>query len=143
MIAAVNTIKPYSRILKRMGTSVWKLLTINALILSMLLYTFMFTDAQRHEDFYLNNFILNGLILYLALFPCFKALIDLTSLYIFRSQLYSYKMQVGEFISEYDYTVYIKKPLRKIQDLFLLYPLALMAHAAMALSCYYLKDHFL
>jgi|GEM_PF-3988204 len=126
-----------------MVNSVWKLLLINTLILAMVLYTLIFTDAQRHKDFYLNNSILNWLILYLILFPCFKALIHLMNLYSFRTQLDSYKMQMAEFISEHDYIVYIKKPLRKIQTLFLLYPLVMLAHGLIAFTCYYLKDHFL
>lgn len=143
MITATNAIKSYSRVLKRMMNSVWKLLLINTLILAMFIYTFMFTDAPRHKDFYLNDSIFNGLILYLILFPCFKALIHLTSLCIFRTQLESYKMQMVQFISEYDYITYIKKPQRKIQTLFLLYPLVILAHVAIAFTCYYLKNYCL
>lgn len=143
MITATHTIKSYSRLLKRTMNSVWKLLLIHTLILMMVLYTLMFTDAQRHEDFYLNDSIFNGLILYLILFPCVKAIIHLTNLYTCRAQLDSYKMQMAEFISEHDYIIYIKKPLRKIQNLFLLYPLVMLAHVAIAFTCYHLKDYCL
>lgn len=143
MITATNAIKSYTRLLKRTTNSVWKLLLINTLILAMVLYTLIFTDAQRHEDFYLNGFIFDGLILYLILFPCFKAIIHLTNLYICRTQLDAYKMQMAEFISEYDYIIYIKKPLRKIHNLFLLYPLVMLAHVAIAFTCYYLKSYCL
>lgn len=141
MITTTEAIKPYSRILKRMVSSVWKLLFINALILAMVMYTFVFTDAQRHRDFYLNDSFWNGLILYLILFPCLKALIHMANLYIFRTQLDSYKMQMAEIISEHDYIIYIQKPLRKIQTLFLFYPLVILAHVAIAFTCYYLKNH--
>ncbi len=143
MITATNAIKSYSRILKRMMNSVWKLLLINMLILAMFMYTFMFTDAPRHRDFYMNDSIFNGLILYLILFPCFKALVHLPNLCICRTQLDCFKMQMVEFISEYDYVIYIKKPLRKIQTMFLLYPLVILAHVAIAFACYYLKNHSL
>jgi hypothetical protein len=141
MITTTDAIKPYSRILKRMVSSVWKLLLINALILAMAVYTFVFTDAQRHRDFYLNDSFWNGLILYLILFPCLKALIHMANLYIFRTQLDSYKMQMAEIISEHDYIIYIQKPLRKIQTLLLFYPLVILAHVAIAFTCYYLKNH--
>lgn len=126
-----------------MASSVWKLLLINTLIMAMFLYTFMFTDAPRHRDFYLNDSLLDGLILYLLLFPCFKALIHMANLYIFRTQLDLYKMQMAEIISEHDYIVYIRKPLRKIQNIFLFYPLVILAHLAIAFTCYYLKNHWL
>lgn len=143
MITTIDSIKPYSRILKRMVGSVWKLLLLNALILVLFLYTFIFTDAPRHRDFYLNNSLLDGLILYLILFPCLKALIHMANLYIFRTQLDLHKMQMAEIISEYDYVIYIRKPLRKIQTLFLFYPLVILAHVAIAFACYYLKNHYI
>ncbi|MCZ8285138.1 MAG: hypothetical protein O9353_06740, partial [Bacteroidia bacterium] len=83
----------------------------------------------------------NGLVLYMILFPCFKALIHLMNLCNLRTQLDSQKMQTVEFISEYDYVAYIKTPLRRIQFLFLLYPLVILAHVAIAFICYYLRDH--
>jgi hypothetical protein len=143
MITATNAIKSYSRILKRMVNSIWKLLLINMLILAMVLYTLIFTDAQRHRDFYLHDSILNWLTVYFILFPCLKALIHMASLYLYRTQLDSYKLQMAEIISEHDYIIYIERPLRKIQTLFLCYPLVILAHAAIAFTCYYLKTHFL
>lgn len=142
MATATHMIKPYSRILKRMAGSVWRLLMINTLILMMVIYTLIFTDAQRHSDFYLHDSVFDGLILYLILFPCMKALIHLTNLYIYRMQLDTYKMQMAETISVQDYIIYIEKPLRKIHVFFLSYPLVILAHAAIAFTCYYLKGHF-
>lgn len=143
MTTPTHAIKPFSEALKRMMDSIWKLLLINTLVLCVALYTLIFTDAHRHKDFYLNDFILNGLLLYLSVFPCFKSFIHLTSLCIFRTQLNYHKLQIAESISEHDYILYIKKPLRKIQTLLLLYPLVLLAHGAIAFACYYLKTHCL
>jgi hypothetical protein len=143
LITDTDMIRPYSQVLKRIVSSVWKLLLINALVLAMVLYTLMFTDAQRHEDFYLSPAIFNGLIIYFILFPAIKALMHLVSLYICKARLNLYKMQMAEVISEPDYVRYIKQPLRKIQILFMVYPVVILTHAVIVFICYYLKEHFM
>lgn len=143
IITAENTIKPYSRVLKQIAGEVWKLLLINTLVLAMVLYTLVFTDVQRHKDFYLNQTVFNGLILFLILFPGIKTLIHLASLYICKTRLALYKMEMAETISEPDYVRYIKQPLQKIRMLFMIYPVVILAHALMAFVCYYLKNHFM
>lgn len=143
-IAAADTIKPYSQVLNRMVSSVWKLLLINTLILIVVLYTLVFTDAQRQDkDLYLTHVILNVLIFYLILVPCIKALVHLGSLYICRTRLDLYKIKMAEIISESDYATYIQQPLRKIHIMFLTYPLVILAHLAMVFTCYYLKFYVL
>lgn len=126
-----------------MVSSVWKLLLFNTLLLAAAMYLFIFTDHRQNQELYTTHAILNGLMIYLILFPCLQALIHLTNLYICRSQLELYKMQMAEIISEQDCIAYIEKPLRKIHVLLLFYPLVLLAHAVIVFTCYYLKEHLL
>ncbi len=139
ILTAKDNIKPYSQVIKRIVSSVWKLLVVNALILIMIIYVLMFTDAPMHEDFYMSNAILNGFIFYFAVFPSLKVLIQFVSLYICKTRLHLYRMQMAEVISESDYDTYFQRPLRKIQTLFLTLPLVLLIHLSMAYICYHLK----
>jgi hypothetical protein len=139
ILTAKDTIKPYSQIIKRIVSSVWKLLLVNILLLIMIIYVLMFTDAPMHEDFYMSDAILNGFAFYFTVFPCFKILVQFISLYICKTRLNLYRMQMAEVISESDYDTYLKRPLRKIQTLFLTLPLVLLMHLIMAYVCYRLK----
>ena len=139
MPISIDAIRFYLQMIKRIVGSAWKLLIINALLLFMIVGILIFTHAQMHKNYYISDAILNGFVFYFAMFPCFKALIHHIGLSICKTRLSLYKMQMAEIISEPDYETYLKRPLRKIQVIFLTYPLVILMHLSMAYICYHLK----